>query len=215
MILADLFTAIDRVSAGEVGFFAAPSKSEYVVDPRSNTLWDLKPVFGLMLETTGHDVIGGIHPMTSNALKDQTRAHLPHLGLVSFPEKTHRRLGMLRHDYALPQVDWQGAVAQAGMASPPTAIFGADQPGAAPYYMAMTKVYLRDPAVVQSARTRAAGKCEHCHQPAPFVTAAGLPFLEVHHIAPLSQNGPDHGSNVLALCPNCHRMAHHGANGLI
>lgn len=57
---------------------------------------------------------------------------------------------------------------------------------------------------------RANGICELCEKPAPFVSEAGIPFLEVHHIFRLADDGPDQPENVAALCPNCHREAHFG-----
>ena len=38
----------------------------------------------------------------------------------------------------------------------------------------------------------------------------GALYLETHHIVPLSEGGPDHLSNVVAVCPNDHRRAHFG-----
>jgi 5-methylcytosine-specific restriction protein A len=58
---------------------------------------------------------------------------------------------------------------------------------------------------------RAKGNCESCGQPAPFTTAAGVPFLEVHHIRRLSDGGPDDPAFMIGICPNCHRQAHYGA----
>ncbi|MBT7455033.1 MAG: HNH endonuclease [Gemmatimonadetes bacterium] len=43
----------------------------------------------------------------------------------------------------------------------------------------------------------------------PFRTDDGRPYLEVHHILPLSEGGEDGMLNVAALCPNCHRAQHH------
>jgi 5-methylcytosine-specific restriction protein A len=40
----------------------------------------------------------------------------------------------------------------------------------------------------------------------------GKVFLETHHVIPLSEGGGDTEGNVVALCPNHHREAHHGAN---
>ncbi len=37
----------------------------------------------------------------------------------------------------------------------------------------------------------------------------GTPFLEVHHLTRLKDNGPDTVENCAALCPNCHRKLHH------
>lgn len=42
----------------------------------------------------------------------------------------------------------------------------------------------------------------------------GQPFLEVHHINRLADDGPDTPENVAAICPNCHREAHYGSDPL-
>ena len=42
--------------------------------------------------------------------------------------------------------------------------------------------------------------------------ANGKVYLETHHVVPLHEKGPDSVSNVVALCPNHHREAHHGKN---
>jgi 5-methylcytosine-specific restriction endonuclease McrA len=52
---------------------------------------------------------------------------------------------------------------------------------------------------------RSQGICESCDAPAPFETRNGTPYLEVHHLKPISQGGSDHPENVAAVCPNCHR----------
>ncbi len=70
--------------------------------------------------------------------------------------------------------------------------------------------YLRDPAVKAWVLEKAAGICELCGKPAPFVTDEGLPYLEHHHVIPLAEGGPDTVENSVALCPNCHRMCHAG-----
>ena len=60
----------------------------------------------------------------------------------------------------------------------------------------------------------AEGDCQHCKMKAPFNrTTDGSPYLEVHHIQRLADDGPDTIENAIALCPNCHREAHFG--GLI
>ncbi len=71
------------------------------------------------------------------------------------------------------------------------------------------KVWERDRKVRDAALTRAAGKCELCHEPG-FRMAGGGIYLETHHVVPLSEKGGDHERNVVALCPNDHREAHHG-----
>ena len=71
--------------------------------------------------------------------------------------------------------------------------------------------FVRDPAVVAWVLAEAAGICECCGKPAPFVREDSSPFLEVHHILRLADGGEDTPSNAAALCPNCHRELHYGA----
>lgn len=72
--------------------------------------------------------------------------------------------------------------------------------------------FVRDPEVVGWVLNAAGGACEVCDLPAPFVDETGEPFLEVHHVRPLAEGGPDQPDNAVAVCPNCHRRLHHGAN---
>ncbi|MGV8832159.1 MAG: HNH endonuclease [Devosia sp.] len=60
---------------------------------------------------------------------------------------------------------------------------------------------------------RAAGYCEGCKEPAPFLRKNGVPYLEPHHIRRLGDGGPDDPRFVIALCPNCHRRVHSGTDG--
>jgi len=60
---------------------------------------------------------------------------------------------------------------------------------------------------------RANGNCEGCALPAPFFRSDGTPYLEPHHLRRVSDGGPDHPAHVIALCPNCHRRVHAGADG--
>ena len=73
------------------------------------------------------------------------------------------------------------------------------------------KSYARDPEVRAWVRQQANGKCEGCGEPAPF-EKDGKPFLEVHHVKHLAQEGSDRPSNAVALCPNCHRRCHHSSD---
>jgi 5-methylcytosine-specific restriction protein A len=57
-------------------------------------------------------------------------------------------------------------------------------------------------------KRRANGTCELCQKEAPFFTKRGEPYLEVHHVITLAENGPDSVTNTVALCPNCHRKIH-------
>lgn len=69
--------------------------------------------------------------------------------------------------------------------------------------------YKRDPAVKAWILEFANGTCELCRGAAPFFDAHGDPFLELHHVKPLAEGGPDTITNAVALCPNCHRACHH------
>ena len=71
-------------------------------------------------------------------------------------------------------------------------------------------VYGRDPHVHSYVLQRAKGLCELCKKPAPFMSSSNAPFLEVHHVKRLADGGADVPHNAVALCPNCHREAHHG-----
>jgi len=76
-------------------------------------------------------------------------------------------------------------------------------------------VYQRSRDVRNYVLTRADGNCEGCSSPAPFRRSNGNPYLEPHHLRRLSDGGPDHPAHVIALCPNCHRRVHFGADGHI
>ena len=74
-----------------------------------------------------------------------------------------------------------------------------------------TTVYRRNPDVVAEVLSRAAGVCERCEKPAPFLRAKdSTPYLEVHHKIRLSNGGEDTVKNAIAICPNCHRELHFG-----
>jgi 5-methylcytosine-specific restriction protein A len=69
--------------------------------------------------------------------------------------------------------------------------------------------YARDPDVRDWVLNAADGVCDSCREPAPFKSLLG-PYLEVHHVRRLADNGEDSISNAVALCPNCHRRLHYG-----
>ncbi|HEX4301265.1 MAG TPA: HNH endonuclease signature motif containing protein [Rhizomicrobium sp.] len=71
------------------------------------------------------------------------------------------------------------------------------------------KIFIRDKAVRDRVLTRCRGKCELCGRPG-FIRLDGTIYLETHHVIPLSQDGPDTDANVVAICANHHREAHHG-----
>jgi 5-methylcytosine-specific restriction enzyme A len=72
----------------------------------------------------------------------------------------------------------------------------------------VSKQYERNQFVAAYAKKRANGVCQLCSNPAPFKDNTGEPFLEVHHIDWLSNEGEDSIENTVALCPNCHRKMH-------
>ncbi len=72
------------------------------------------------------------------------------------------------------------------------------------------KIYLRSESVKKHAKLRAKGVCEACSVSAPFSKLNGEPFLEVHHINRLADEGADQIDQVAAICPNCHRRCHYG-----
>ena len=74
------------------------------------------------------------------------------------------------------------------------------------------KQYSRNPYVIKLALQRANGTCECCNEPAPFLRMDGSPYLETHHLIPLSEKGNDDIDNVSELCPNCHKELHFGEN---
>lgn len=41
-------------------------------------------------------------------------------------------------------------------------------------------------------------------------TCRAILAIDIHHIIPVSEGGPNHLSNLLALCPTCHALLHRG-----
>jgi len=71
----------------------------------------------------------------------------------------------------------------------------------------------RSEAVRRYALARADGICEGCDQEAPFLTQSGDPYLEVHYVFHVSDEGVDRPDSVIAICPTCHKRVHHAADG--
>ena len=72
---------------------------------------------------------------------------------------------------------------------------------------------VRDAKVKEWVMGVANGHCECCQKPAPFNRIQdGEPFLELHHLVLLADDGPDTIQNAVAICPNCHRELHFGEN---
>lgn len=77
-------------------------------------------------------------------------------------------------------------------------------------YRRQSSAWQRDNRISREARSRAQHRCEapDCDWES-FTTAEGTPFIEVHHIQPLAEGGPDSLDNCIALCPGCHSRAHY------
>lgn len=73
--------------------------------------------------------------------------------------------------------------------------------------------YKRSDCIRLYALKRAGGRCEGCGENAPFMGKSGTPYLEVHHLRSLWDEGPDVPENVIALCPTCHSRVHNGIDG--
>lgn len=78
---------------------------------------------------------------------------------------------------------------------------------------ARRNVYRRSEALKVLVRRRASGHCEGCGEEAPFLDLKGRPYLEPHHLTRIVDGGLDRPDHVIALCPNCHRRVHSGADG--
>lgn len=76
-----------------------------------------------------------------------------------------------------------------------------------------TQIRRRSAIIRKYALKRANGTCEGCEAEAPFLTRRLVPYLEVHHVRRLSDGGPDDPCFVVAICPTCHRRAHHAQDG--
>lgn len=75
----------------------------------------------------------------------------------------------------------------------------------------VSTAFIRNPDVIAKVLRRANGVCEACHRHAPFRRRSdGSPYLEVHHQKRLADGGDDSVENAVAICPNCHRLAHFG-----
>ncbi|MCP6330186.1 HNH endonuclease, partial [Klebsiella pneumoniae] len=63
---------------------------------------------------------------------------------------------------------------------------------------ATSRRFIRDPNVIAWVTVNAGGVCEACDSPAPFKREDGEPYLEVHHVRPLAEGGPDSADNAVA-----------------
>ena len=73
-------------------------------------------------------------------------------------------------------------------------------------------LFARDPRLKAWLLVNSRGLCEFCGSRAPFEEAPDMPYLEVHHVVPLAEQGWDAPENAVALCPNCHRAMHYAGD---
>ena len=85
----------------------------------------------------------------------------------------------------------------------------AEDPSAPIRRATTTETFVRDPNLRRSALARARGVCEYCGTTG-FTMLDGRVFLETHHVRPLGEGGLDRADNIVAICANDHREAHHG-----
>ena len=77
-------------------------------------------------------------------------------------------------------------------------------------------IYLRDPKLAIARFRKTEYKCEVDSSHKTFIAeTTKLPFMEAHHFIPMKFQSAfatplDNFSNVISLCPNCHRGIHHG-----
>lgn len=76
-------------------------------------------------------------------------------------------------------------------------------------------VYDRDVNKAKGALKLANFKCEIDESHETFITKAGTPYMEAHHLIPLAaqedfENSLDVDANIICLCPICHRKLHYG-----
>ncbi|MCM3152254.1 HNH endonuclease signature motif containing protein [Priestia megaterium] len=75
--------------------------------------------------------------------------------------------------------------------------------------------WTRDKELAKKALKRAKFQCEIDNQHISFISkASGVSYMEAHHLVPLKrqneiENSLDVLSNIVSLCPNCHRKIHH------
>lgn len=91
--------------------------------------------------------------------------------------------------------------------------FSVKEPSQATYTVTKN---VRDPKVAAQALFFSQFKCEINSEHKTFISKANnLPYVEAHHLVPFNQQNSfttslDILPNIIALCPMCHRLLHHG-----
>ncbi len=75
--------------------------------------------------------------------------------------------------------------------------------------------YVRDSAKAKGAIIASNFKCNIDESHMSFIAKSGKPYMEAHHLIPISAQDNfdvslDVDANIICLCPNCHRNLHYG-----
>ncbi len=73
----------------------------------------------------------------------------------------------------------------------------------------LANAIIRNQKVVELVKLRANYQCQICKLPG-FEKRKGGYYAEVHHVEELSDGGKDLPSNMICICPLCHRKIHYG-----
>jgi hypothetical protein len=86
-----------------------------------------------------------------------------------------------------------------------------NEPESTERHLVTTYRVLRDTALARRIKADMKFTCEVCKT--RIVLSDGTPYAEAHHVRPLGNphNGPDHPSNIVCVCPNCHVKLDYGA----
>lgn len=71
-------------------------------------------------------------------------------------------------------------------------------------------IIARNRMLVGQVKREAGYRCERCSAATSWRTSQGVPYVEVHHIIALGEDGFDSLKNMVALCSDCHRYLHLG-----
>jgi 5-methylcytosine-specific restriction endonuclease McrA len=73
--------------------------------------------------------------------------------------------------------------------------------------MVQCSAFVCDPRVAAWVLQEASGQCEACREMG-YETDSGRSYLEVHHVIPLEDGGPDTIANAVGVCETCHGKLH-------
>lgn len=78
------------------------------------------------------------------------------------------------------------------------------------YKMMFAKTFSRNPIIARYIKEKSGYRCEICGR-LGFKKENGERYAEVHHIDELAKGGADLPSNLICVCPICHKKFHHGS----